>query len=284
MFGIKLKFMEEAVAGDEGTGTGVAQVTPVEPGVPTDWLGNFSDEDKGYAGVKGWDGPEAVIKSYRNLESMAGNPNKMLKMLDDDASESDINNYYSKLGRPENAQGYEITMPEAGGDEALSNFMRDTFFELGLNAEQAKSLSEKWNEFQGSANTNNDQTFQNQINEQTDELKVEWGAKFDHNVNMASQAANQFGISDEDLDSMEEAMGFKKTMTLLNDIGKSLGEDSYAGSPTDTNGFNVLSPAEARVKIQELKVDTSFQKRYMAGESTSLAEMDRLQKLSIAKG
>ncbi len=278
MFILKYIFSEQAGDGTGGTGgDGTGDDTQT-------WLEGLSDEDKGIVGVKGWENPSSVINSYRNLEKMSGNPDNLVSIPGEDATPEDLSSYYTKLGRPEASNGYEIEVPEVGGDKDLAEAMKVIFFEAGLSKSQAAIISDKWNEYQNGVGENNDEQYNLIAEEDNNDLKKEWGAKYDQNINIAGRAANEFGITDEDLNGLEESLGFHRTMSLLQNIGASLLEDTFESDTQDRQGFNVLSPAEARIKIQEKKADPAFTKRYIEGDTLALAEMDRLHKLSIGKG
>ena len=87
----------------------------------TPWHG---EENAELVKQKGWDGGDAVINSYRDLEKSLGG---RLKMPTPESSAEEIRAFYQKTGCPENPEGYEIPVVEGAEpfrNENIENNMR----------------------------------------------------------------------------------------------------------------------------------------------------------------
>src|SRR6185437_3686507 len=84
----------------------------------------------------------SLAKSYAELEKSYGSS---LRMPAPDAPQEERDAFYSKLGRPESPDKYEIKFGEgvAVDDKLLGSF-REAAHKLGLSQQQAQALGEWW--------------------------------------------------------------------------------------------------------------------------------------------
>ena len=81
-----------------------------------------------------------MLESYRHLEKLIGR-DKIALPKEGDAEA--WNAVYDRLGRPENAEGYEIAVPEGlERDSAFEEQMRGLFHKAGLTKMQVAALAE----------------------------------------------------------------------------------------------------------------------------------------------
>lgn len=252
---------------------------PVTPAADAPWYASIQDESiRGYAEVKGWKDPAAAIDSYRNLEKLRGVPENELARIPKEGDADAWNQFYSKLGRPESPDGYQLATPE-GDDGAFAKAAAAWMHEAGLSPAQAKLLNEKNNEYlAGQVKAYNDQIAAQQDLEMS-ELKTEWGAAFDQNTEIARRGAKQFGVTEEQMEQLESAMGTKAMLQFFNNIGSKLGEHKAEGMGGGDASFK-LSPAAAQERIRMLGQDPEWSKKYLAGGANERAEMERLQRFA----
>ncbi|MCS3423438.1 hypothetical protein M2403_002039 [Rahnella sp. BIGb0603] len=101
------------------------------------------------------------------------------------------NAVYTKLGRPETAEGYELPLPEGDTGE----FAKQTstwMHEAGLNKQQAQALATKWNAHQAQQAEALSAQREKQIGDDIASMKQEWGAKFDENASVIQKAVKTF--------------------------------------------------------------------------------------------
>ena len=246
---------------------------------PASWYSGFQDESlRGYIETKGFKDPSSLAESYRNLEKLRGVPENELVRIPKEGDAEAWNAYYARMGRPENADGYSLPVPE-GDDGAFSKQAAQWMHEAGLTPAQAQILAGKNNEFLATQMKAAQDQQAIESDRQMSELKTEWGQAYDQNTEIARRAAKQFGLDEGMLSSIEEAIGTKQLLTLFNNIGQGLGEHKAHGIGSGDNSFK-LSPAAAQERIKQLGNDPEWGKKYLAGGANEAAEMQRLQQMA----
>jgi hypothetical protein len=263
-----------------------AAATPSAPAAAAapaanDWTSSLSPELKGFVQNKNFKDPATVVESYQYLEKLMGAREKLVKLPDNMEDAKAMAEIYDKLGRPATPDGYQITVPKEGGDPEFAKWAKGVFHELGFTGRQATTLVDKWNEFAANAQKAETDKFNSQIQEQMDSLKRKWGAAYDQNLAMSKRAAMEFGVKPEIIDAMEKSVGFAETMEFFNKIGAKMGEASFIGGNTHQQGFgSVMTPDQAKGRINSLKEDAGFRKRLMEKDSAALDEWTRLHQMA----
>jgi hypothetical protein len=249
-------------------------------GSVSDWTTGLNDDLRGYVQNKGFKDPGAVVDSYRNIEKLMGVPQERLLKLpakEDDPGWSEV---YDRLGRPKDPKEYKIEVPK-GDDGKFAEWARGTFHELGISKNAGEKLVGKWNEYAQNAQKTHFETYSAQAEKEEGALKKEWGLAFEKHVSIAKQAVNSFGLDGESIEKLEGALGYGKLMKLLHNIGSKLGEGQFHSSGSTGSGFNgALTPDAARNKIQTLRGDADFVRRYANGEMSAKEEMERLHRMA----
>lgn len=252
---------------------------PVTPAADAPWYSSIQDEGiRGYAELKGWKDPASAIDSYRNLEKLRGVPENELARIPKEGDAEAWNQFYTKLGRPESAAGYEMPIPE-GDDGVFAKAAAEWFHEAGLSPAQAKILAEKNNEYLASQVKAWETEVAARQDQEMTELKTTWGAAFDQNTEIARRGAKQFGVTEEVMEQLEGAMGTKGMLEFFHNIGSKLGEHKVEGMGASDASFK-LSPAAAQERIRMLQSDREWSNKYLAGGSNEKAEMERLMRFA----
>jgi len=161
-----------------------------------DWRDAITDEAL-RKGADKFTNIEALMQSYAELEGRLG---KSVLLLGEDASEDDISAYRKQLGVPEDADGYELTIPEGyaptEADIAFRAWAGEVFHDIGLPARQGKELSERWNVFAGEMQEAQNVAHVAAREKADDKLKRDWGADHARNVEFGRRAASKFGGED----------------------------------------------------------------------------------------
>lgn len=247
------------------------------PAVPLTWIDGADEVTVGYAQNKGWKNPLDVVTSYKNLESVVGadRAGRTVVLPKADATPEELSAYYTKLGRPTEATGYNLPVPE-GGSKEFATAAAAKFFELGIPQTAGQKLTEWINET-AAGHVTQTQAQQAAARSADDvALRSEWGAAFDQNIAAARAAVTSLGVKSAEIDAMAAAIGHGATMRLFAQIGaKTLEPEFVAGKTNDFS--NALTPGQAQDKIKSLQKDGEWQKRYFAGGAAERAEMTRLQ-------
>lgn len=276
------------------TGNGEIQVSPAPgavaapaaPAPQTSWYEGFDQDTVAWLDNRGVTklGEKEALKNltegFRNAQKFIGAPpDKLLRMPDfEKADKAELDQFYTKLGRPADPSGYEIELPEGSPTDFAESFKK-TAHELGLTQAQAKALV-NWNNEQGQQMTQAQlQAYQESVQRDEMTLKAEWGVAYDQQIAAAQRAAHGLGLNAEQIDAMEKSMGFSNLMKMMSKIGSKLGEDKFVGSESQTS--SILTPSAAKEKIAQLTNDKEWVKKYLNGNVEARAEMDRLQRLSL---
>lgn len=261
-----------AAAAAAAAGKGSGEVAP--------WYGkDVAPEIKGFLEVKGWDkDPLGPVKGYQQLEGLLGADKAgRAIVVPKDANDKDgWNAVFDKLGRPGKPEDYQLPVPE-GDDGAFAKAFSPILHEAGISKQQAQVLATKFNEYQAQQIATLDAKAAQAIQAEETALKLEWGGQHDANIALGQRAALALGIEQADIDGIEAALGYGRTMKLFQSIGSKLGEDSFTGG--EGGKGQVRTVEGARAKLQALQNDAAWVKRWTEGDVAAAAEKDELDRI-----
>jgi len=222
------------------------------------WTEGFSDSQMAIVQNKGWSSPSDMANGYEHASKfIGGDPSQLVKMPSADDADG-YNELYSKLGRPEKADGYSFKMADEMGGDNFTGWMKDTAYKIGLSDKQAGELAESLNQFNSESMQNMQSQSQANTTTQINELKTEWGAAHDKNTLQAKVAAQSLGISEDQIKGIESELGYKETMKLFQKLGEKVGEANFQDG-TDNQGFqSAMTPEQAKSEISRLMTDKDF--------------------------
>lgn len=236
--------------------------------------------DLGYIQNKQWAGPADVVKSYRELEGFYGVPAERLMKLPE--ADGDWNPIYDRLGRPKTAAEYKIPVPQGDKGE-FAKIAGEWFHGAGLSQKQVEAVAGKWNEFVGKQLGEQAKAAKTRTDNQVSALKEKWGADNDANWTIAENAAKKFGMSDEDLAAIRDAMGGGRAVEFLYNIGRSLGVEGgfVDGEGQQRTGFG-MTREQAMSEIVRLKDDKEFISRLKNGDGPTRQRFELLHRVAYA--
>lgn len=197
-----------------------------------------------------------LAKSYLNAQRMIGVPAERLLRLPDSDDPKAWEPLWSRLGRPEAPDKYDLKVPQgvAADDKLLQGF-KAWAHEAGLNQRQAATVFERYATSAAELSRAQQESTAQAKAAALQELKTEWGAAFDKNINDARRALQHYG--DEKLVQDLQATGMADNPSLvrtLAKLGAQLREDGLVrGTPDPSDG--ALSPAEAKQQIAAMQTD-----------------------------
>ena len=248
------------------------------------WTEGFAEDARGYVENKGWSGPDKMLESYRNLEKAMGAPAESVLTLPKNAEDKEAwGAVYSKLGRPEDAAGYELMGPEVPeGGLDLTPDLANWAHEEGLSKTQAQGIFAKYNGRMAQALQERENQLLEKNSADKAALEKEWGSAWDENIAAGTRFRQKFGIDDATMNKLEDALGFSGVLKLSAEIGRGLGE--HQGMPEgDDSGAGSqfgMTPAAAKAKIAELGLDKDFMEQYRNGIGDAGPRMTRLHALA----
>tara|TARA_Y100000593_G_scaffold181_1_gene394 strand:+ start:150 stop:1076 length:927 start_codon:yes stop_codon:yes gene_type:complete len=169
----------------------------------------------------------------------------------EESSEEEWGEFYNRLGRPEDATGYNIDRAEDTVENPeVEAAILELAHSLGLNNTQASGLINWMN--QGSFQAQ--EQFESSQAESLSSLKDEWGQAFDSKLKDAKAALQIYG--DENLVNELNATGLGNNVQLIKafaEIGKGFAEDpAIDAGGTKSMG---MTPTEALAQIQEIQAN-----------------------------
>jgi hypothetical protein len=268
-----------------------ALTTPAAPAGEKQWFEGYDTDTKGWLENRGMTklDPMAAldnaIKGFRNAEKYMGVPQERLAKIPDwdKADKTELDSFFNKLGRPADAKGYDIKLPD-GVPRDYADAAAAKFHEVGLTPQQARALVEWNNQYGQETSTKMVEASKAQVAEQEKNLRRDWGMAYDKNDALAGDAirkiSEKVGFGDGDLQKMTQAIGFDKAMKMFAEIGSSMGEDTYTDSGNGGASFQPKTPNAAQAKITQLRQDKEFSAKLLAGNAQAKAEWDKLHEMA----
>lgn len=245
-------------AGDPGAGGTPPSILAGSAGAEP-WFTSLPDEFKANPYVAQSKDLAGFVKSAIDTKSMVGA--NVIKLPGEKATEQELNDFYSKLGRPADATAYTPTVqPKVENllDKPVLEAMQTQFHKLGLSEAQGKGILDA---YMGILNTGFEasEAQQTATREQgVATLKQEWGPQFDNNVKTAQLALRQLG--GDELVAEINASGFGNNVAFIkfmHTVGMKLLDDSAVGG--EGGGAFGGTPMAAQAELERLKLDNEFQ-------------------------
>lgn len=254
---------------------------PAGPAIP--WLPSADEVTVGYLQNKGWTEPAQVLDGYRNLEKLLGadKAGNAVILPKPEASPEEMGKFFDRLGRPADASGYNVEVPEGIGSKEFAQAAASKFHELGLTKAQGEKLAAWWNEQATGAVNAQQASTQEKFSADDHALKQDWGAAYTQNLNQAQAAVRGLGVTPEQIDALSQSMGHKATMEFFQKIGARMGEDSFVtGDKTERFG-SALTPGQAKSEIKALSQDKNFVARLMNKDAEATAKWNQLHQYAF---
>lgn len=235
-----------------GSGAGSQQQAPA------DWRASLPEDIRGHQALASYKDINALAKSHIHAQSMIGADKLVLPGKD--ATAEQRAEFYTKLGRPPAADGYEFKLPEGLSQDKLNmerlNGWRARFHEAGLTKAQGDSiLSQFLSEEQGVA-VAQAKSLEERLASDERVTKQKFGVKYDETINFVRLALNEFATPE--LYSAIESAGLGNNPAFVEafaKIGQQLAGD---GQPrgfgaSNTTGGGVSSPEQAQAALAQIQ-------------------------------
>lgn len=244
--------------------------TPIES-APADWRDSLPEGVKNWQEAQQSTDPDMFWQQMEHMRSSMGNS---LRIPSEDAGqetwdefkskianvpgvaffdENDPSAIYDRMGRPQDANAYQFSEVEGfDADPESEGAFRKVAHEAGLNSEQADKIHQ-WLATSISADAAASKA---SFDADIDQLRGEWGAKFEHNTGIARQAVNVIEQNVSGFREYLEQSGagnsgqFIRAMAFLGNLFGEQGAMQF--SPTAA-----MSPHEARLQISDIRNNPS---------------------------
>ena len=236
---------------------------PVETGqAPSeDWKASLPEDIRDNQLIHNANSIESLAKTAIHAQSMIGADK--LAIPGKWANDDDWNNVYTKLGKPEDAQGYKLEVKEGTQvDKDMESWYRGLAHKAGLNDRQANTIFQEYMAKEAELKAANAPPSPEDVEiikgEAEIALKKEWGKAFDTRMNEAKGVLSEFAPKDFDQLLTKDGVPlgndpvFIKTLANIgNYINSKLGEDKMIGNKQQPQ----YTPADAEKEIATLRGD-----------------------------
>ena len=265
-------------------------VPPVVPPAGTPWhQGVLTPEDLGHAQLKGWDLTDpikfgtAAHKAYREAERHIGTPPDQLVRLPKDASdEAGLKAFRARIGVPDAPTGYDLTGVKFSDgtdlDEGFATAMKSALHASGIPKDAATGVLNAFVKHLENATTAEVAEQTANVAQERAKLAANWGANHALNLEIAKRGAMALGMTPEQVSALESQLGYAGTMEAMLKVGMISGEAKFV-TPNTPSGQRIMSKDMAVARVQELKRDTEWAKRYMNGDAEAKREMVALNQI-----
>jgi hypothetical protein len=239
------------------------------------WNSGLTDYDD-LVTAKGWSGPGDVLESYVNLEKAVGADKVVLPLADTDLSEWDG---WSKLGTPDEADGYELAAPEGFEqyDQGLSDWFREAAHEAKMPASMAQRLHDSFVERMGGSYQEMTANAQAQQETWEGDLRQEYGTAFDERIAAARGAIREFGTPALQEALEESGLGSNPDFVrAFANVGMALGKGSQFKDAEGSGQFGT-TPDMARDQIAAIRANPAL---YDEGHAEYKLLNEKLTKLN----
>lgn len=223
---------------------------PADNAQPTNenWYSALSEEYRNHPSIQKFNDANGLAKSYLNLESMMGQEKIPVPKGVDDLNAWGM--YRKAFNVPEAAENYNIKI-EGVEDEKLGTF-KELFHKHNIPQDTAQALTDAYVEDIKQLFAHQDQLKQVAMENATNELKKEWGLKYEENLKTARNFLEKMSGNEEDYKYFEGIIGNDaKFIKLLSKMGESISEGSLGGFESQTSGF-VKTPKEAEAELNSI--------------------------------
>jgi hypothetical protein len=250
-----------------------AAPTPAPSG--GDWRQSLPPELREAKSLSKFSDVASLAKSYVEMDKMrasvssATQPPPGLPMPNEQWTDAEWRQLFTKLGAPEKPDGYEFTKPElpegATYDESLDQFFRDKAHEIGLTKRQAHALRAAWiadqtQRFQAQQQEAQKQAAARQA--QLEKVLATFGPDKDAMLDGARRVVDQFGGDAFKQYLRSTGLGDDPVLVeFMAKVGKAMAEDRVIlGGASGLSGSFRGSPSAALAEIGRLKADKEFTK------------------------
>jgi len=254
--------------------------TPAEVaqgGSGNDFLSTIPEELRDHPSLGPIKDVENLARSYVNAQRLIGADKLPIPA---NPTTEDLDNIYSRLGRPESADGYEIAVDGNIVTEDVAKSYADVAHNLRLTPDQANGVLEYYRAMVQESGSMSEAAESQQRNQTEMSLRKEWGDEFDARIEDAGKIAKQFGSNE--LLEMRLADGTKvgnhpdfiKAFANMAEFRSSVtSEDTVA----DSTISSTLSRREAQAEIESIMASAVYtDRKNVVGRQQAI---DRVQEL-----
>ncbi len=227
---------------------------------------------------------EDVAKSYIELQGKIGAKGVIVPI--DGASDDEISNFHKAIGRPDNADGYQIEVPKDLHESIVSTAESQKVFKtqchkMGLNTKQAQNLHSWYMTELSNVLKRQDVDDKKASDEADTTLHSKWGTTYDVKLALASKVISKFG-GEKAHEFLDKGFGNNPAIVeMMANIGEKFSEDVLG--PGGKSGLGGMSPQVAQDRVAAIRADSKHAYHNAGpGHTEAVAEMLELNKIITA--
>jgi hypothetical protein len=219
------------------------------------WRDELPDDLQGIKTLEKFKDVSGLAKSYVETERYFEGA---VRIPDEKASTEEWERYYTKLGRPEQSDGYEFEKAELPDGMSYNEDFEKAFLDkahtAGLNNKQVGDLYAWWNSTSKEAHVHSQVESENTIQRAEIELRADWGRQYDEKLAGVQRLVDKYADGADKQYLEESGIGNNPSMAkFLDRLAKDFGEGRHLGDPK-INAFS--DPESAQLAKDAFYNDT----------------------------
>ena len=265
--------------------TGSSDAPATDAQAPADWRSGLPEDIRNDPSLADIKDVGSMAKSYINGQKLIGK--NRIALPGEGATDEEMSAFYSQLGRPEKADGYQFgdrpSLPEGMQyDEAFETQFKDLSYKAGLTPKQAKAIYDGYHDYISKKTELAGESDSQKAAEWVNSLKQEFGKAYDERIDLAKRAVDSYGDTNLKQWLQESGNGNNPMFVkLFAKIGEGIAEGKT--DATQARSF-VMTPDQAQQEIARYNRDQTFMTAYTSGDHPghreAVSKMDGLYKLA----
>lgn len=240
------------------------------PAAPADWRAGFAEDVRSNPVTQRLAGPEAALRELIGAQKMIG-ADKIV-MPGKDAKPEELNEFYTKLGRPATSEDYDLSgvaIPEnVAVDDAFQGAAVGKMHELGLTQAQVDGVLNMYYDEVGGQGASRATELAQNVEAGIQALKTEWGPAYRGKADLAMRAfragAGEFAKEIEAAETLDGVQlgDHPAFIRVFATLGAQMSEHGLVGTATTSS---TLAPGEAKNARLKLLADPKFKEAFLSG-------------------
>jgi len=243
----------------------------------TEFLESLNDDLRGEIDKAGFKDINGLAKSFLDTQKMV---NQRVAIPGDLATSEDYDKFYKKVGRPDEAAGYELQNPEGYANEEAEASFRAKAFANGLSKKQAADMYSHIADSSVQANNAATGASQEVRDAAESQLRGVWGNDYDKHMATSAGAIERF-FDDNSIDAVKSlAASNPGVAAALARIGSSIGEDNNSGNRSGVNmGGMSADEAWKAIRVHQNDPKSPYRDKSNMGHQDAIQEVAELFKI-----
>ena len=270
--------VQTTVAEEQQTPTQSATTPEV---TPARFIDSLAEDVRSEPSLQNIQDVDQLAKGYVHAQRMVGADK--IPLPNKHATDDDWNQFYSRLGRPDTPEAYEVQYnPPAEGYEPtnLPGF-QEAAFKAGLNTNQAQELLNWYSGLETQALETNEAASEIHRTTAEQDLRQDWGLAYDKKLSEANGVFEKFFGGDMAQVTLEDGSllgNNPQFIRALTNLASNFSEDTITADQTSSGA---MTPQEAQSEISKLTAPgTAYWDKLHPNHSRAVEEVFALRQMA----